>query len=191
LAGTDAGALRWYLLTLTALTAALGAVVALPFTLLRTAFNARQRRLGFEDAMEAAGMEIVTVQSAQWEMEKANAVTSAILTSHPDLDAILASNDSMALGAAAAVKAAGRGDSVEIVGFDNISAVQAMIREGRILATADQHADRLAVYGIEAALGALRGESPPEDRNTPVDLITAESLSAEEDKGDDGEGGGG
>lgn len=144
-----------------------------------TAFNAQQRRAGFEDAMKAAGAEVVSVQSAQWEMEKANTVTAALLTAHPDLSAILASNDNMALGAAAAVKAAGRDEAVQIVGFDNISAVQGMIREGRILATADQHGDQLAVYGIESALSILAGEGEPSDRKTPVDLVTRESLEAE------------
>lgn len=141
-----------------------------------TAFNAQQRRAGFEDAMKAAEAEIVSVQSAQWEMEKANTVSSGILTSHPDLAAILASNDSMALGAAAAVKASGKQDQVKIVGFDNISAVQAMIKDGRILATADQHGGKLAVFGIEAALKILSGEGQPEDKTTPVDLVTKESL---------------
>ncbi len=141
-----------------------------------TAFNAQQRRAGFEDAMVAAGAEVVTVQSAQWEMEKADSVTSAILTSHPDLDAILASNDSMALGAASAVRAANKEKQVKIVGFDNISAVQGMIRDGAILATADQHGDQLAVFGIEAALAALRGGESPADKKTPVDLVTKESL---------------
>lgn len=141
-----------------------------------TAFNAQQRRAGFEDAMNAAEVEVVTVQSAQWEMEKANSVSAAILTSHPDLAAILASNDNMALGAAAAVKAAGKDGQVKIVGFDNISAVQGMIREGKILATADQHGDRLAVFGIEAALKIISGEGEAADRKTPVDLVTKETL---------------
>jgi ribose transport system substrate-binding protein len=44
-----------------------------------------------------------------------------------------------------------------------------------VLATADQHGDQLAVYGIEAALQILRKEAPPEDRQTPVDLVTARS----------------
>ncbi len=141
-----------------------------------TAFNAQQRRAGFEEAMQVAGADVVSVQSASWEMEKANAVTAAILTSHPDLAAILASNDSMALGAAAAVKAGGKEGQVRLVGFDNISAVRDLIRDGRVLATADQHGDRLAVYGIEAALSILKGETAPEDRKTPVDLVTKAQL---------------
>ncbi len=141
-----------------------------------TAFNAQQRRAGFEEAMQSAGIAVATVQSASWEMEKANAVTAAILTSHPGLAAILASNDSMALGAAAAVKAGGKEGQVHIVGFDNITAAQDLIREGRLLATADQHGGQLAVYGIEAALAILKGEAAPEDRKTPVDLVTKAQL---------------
>ncbi len=141
-----------------------------------TAFNAQQRRAGFEEAMKAATAQVVTVQSASWEMEKANTVTAGILTAHPELVAILACNDSMALGAAAAVKAGGREGQVHLVGFDNISAVQELIREGRILATADQHGDQLAVYGIELALSILKGEAPPRDRKTPVDLVTRAQL---------------
>jgi ribose transport system substrate-binding protein len=141
-----------------------------------TAFNAQQRRAGFEEAMQTAGAAVVAVQSASWEMEKANAVTASLLTAHPGLAAILASNDSMALGAAAAVKAAGKEGQVRVVGFDNISAVQPLIREGRILATADQHGGQLAVYGIEVALSVLQGEAAPADKKTPVDLITKAQL---------------
>lgn len=136
-----------------------------------TAFNGQQRRLGFEDAMKNAGMEIVSLQSGDWEMAKANTVASALLTRYPDLDAILCANDSMALGAVAAATSAGR-DEVKIVGFDNISAVRPLLEEGRIVATADQHADQLAVYGIETALQILSGEVPPADRTTEVDVVT-------------------
>lgn len=138
-----------------------------------TAFNAQQRRLGFEDAMRAAGMRVVAVQGAQWEQDKANAVSAALLREHPDLKAILASNDSMALGAAAAVRQSARAGEVLVVGFDNIAAVRQLLDEGRILATADQHGDQLAVHGIEFALKLLRKEASPGDRQTPVDVVTA------------------
>lgn len=141
-----------------------------------TAFNARQRRLGFEDAMNAAGILVVDSQSGEWEMNVGNRVASGMLSEHGDIKAILCSNDSMALGALAAVKSAGRAGEVLIAGFDNISAIRTSIRNKDVLATADQHAEQLATYGIECALQILRGEAPPEDRKTPVDLITAETL---------------
>jgi ribose transport system substrate-binding protein len=138
-----------------------------------TAFNAQQRRLGFEDAMREAGIDVVAVQSAHWEQDQANTIAGAMLREQPELRAILASNDNMALGAAAAVRQAGRTGQVFVVGFDNIAAVRQLLEEGRVLATADQHADRLAVYGIEYALRILRGEAQPQDLQTPVDLIAA------------------
>jgi ribose transport system substrate-binding protein len=139
-------------------------------------FNGIQRKLGFEDAMKAAGAKIVSSQSGHWEMAKANQVVSAILTGHLNLKALLCANDSMALGAIAASKAAGKSDDILIVGFDNISAVQDLLKEGGILCTIDQHGDKLAVFGIEYALDMLTKEGTPADKETPVDLITAETL---------------
>lgn len=140
------------------------------------AFNAVQRKLGFEDAMKAGGMRIVSSQSGYWETEKANQVAAAVLTENPDLKAFLCANDSMALGAVAALRAAGKLDQVLVVGYDNIAAVKELLREGRVLATADQHADQLAVFGIEYALEMLKTKAAPADRETPVELVTAESL---------------
>lgn len=138
-----------------------------------TAFNSQQRRAGFEDAMNAAGMKIVSVQSGQWEMEKANTVASGLLAANPNVKALLCANDNMALGAAAAVQAAGKAGQVQIVGFDNIAAIQPLLADGRVLATADQHGDQLAVFGIEAALKLLKDQTAtPEDQQTPVDVVT-------------------
>ena len=141
-----------------------------------TAFNSQQRTAGFEAAMNDGGMNIVAQQSAQWDQTIAVTVASGILVQHPDLVAMLCANDNMALGAVAALTQAGKMDQVTVIGFDNISAVQSLIREGTVLATADQHADLLAVYGIEFALEAIQSGAELEDRNTPVDLVTADSL---------------
>jgi len=137
-----------------------------------TAFNSQQRKSGFEDAMKASGMKIVSVQSGEWEMEKASAVAAGLLTANPGLKALLCANDSMALGAAAAVQSAQKTAQVQIVGFDNISALKPLLADGRVLATADQHGDQLAVFGIEAALKALKDKTVPSDVQTPVDVVT-------------------
>lgn len=136
-----------------------------------TADNGRQRRLGFEDAVRESGLTLVSVQSGQWEMERANTIANALLTAHPNLKAILCGNDNMALGAVAAVRAAGREGRVLVAGFDNIEAVQPLIQSGAVVATADQHGDQLAVFGIEAALEAIE-TGQAEDRATPVDIVT-------------------
>ena len=101
-----------------------------------------------------------------------------MLSEHPDIRAILAANDSMALGAIAAVKSAGKSDEVMVVGFDNINAVQKLIADGKVLATADQHGDQLAVFGIETALKLLQNpDIVADDVETPVDLVTTATLA--------------
>ena len=141
------------------------------------AFNGIQRKLGFEDAAKEYKLDVVSSQSADWETAKANQVASGIITQHPEIVALMCANDSMALGAVSALRSAGNGDKVKVVGFDNISAVQQLIKEGKVLATADQHADQLAAFGIEYALDGLKNnELPTQDKETKVDLITAENL---------------
>jgi ribose transport system substrate-binding protein len=140
-----------------------------------TAFNAIERKRGFEEAMAAAGMVVAASQSGRWETAAANQVAAAMIGETPSLRALLCANDSMALGALAALKAAGRED-VLVVGFDDISAVRELVKAGRIVATADQHGDLLAVYGIEYALQALRTHASTSDRETPVDLVTGATL---------------
>ena len=133
-----------------------------------TTFNAQQRTLGFQDAMKAAGINVVSVQSGQWEIDKGNTVAAGMLRENPDLKAILAGNDSMALGVVAAVKASGRTGKVDVVGYDNIAAIKPMLKDGRVLATADQFAAKQAVFGIEIALKALAEKKKQNDMPTEV-----------------------
>ncbi len=141
-----------------------------------TAFNAQQRKAGFEDAIKQAGLVIADSQSANWETDQASKIAAAMLTAHPDIKALLCANDSMALGAVAAVKAAGKTGQVLIVGFDNIGAIQALIKSGSVLCTVDQHGDQLAAFGIDYALEMLAKKATPVDKETPVDLVTTETL---------------
>jgi ribose transport system substrate-binding protein len=141
-----------------------------------TTVNAQQRTLGFRDAMGAAGLTVASVQSGEWELQKANTVAASMLREHPDLVALLCGNDTMALGAVAAVRARGRAGQVKVVGYDNIAAVKPMLADGRMTATVDQFASRQAVFGIEVALKALaartpQGSLPPQTR-TEVALVT-------------------
>lgn len=138
------------------------------------AFNGIERTRGFEDAAREAGLIIARSQTAHWETARASRVVSALIAEEPGVKAILCGNDSMALGALAALKGAGRQGSVLVAGFDNISAVKALVTSGEIVATADQHGDQLAVFGIEYALQQLKTAGvTPADRQTPVDLVTA------------------
>ena len=144
-----------------------------------TSFNGQQRTLGLQDAMMAVGVTVVGVQSGQWEIEKGNTVAAGMMREHPDLVALLAGNDSMALGAVAAVKAAGKTGKVQVVGYDNIGAIKPMLADGRVLATADQYAAKQAVFGIELAQKALAAKTPqnqlPATVKTDVVLVTKDS----------------
>jgi len=135
------------------------------------AFNGTQRKLGFEDAANAAGLKIISSQTGKWETIEAEKVVSGMITEHPEIKGLLCANDSMAVGAVAALKAAGKLDQVLVVGYDNISAVQQLMKEGKVLCTVDQHADKIAVYGIEYALDILREKASLDDKETPVDLV--------------------
>jgi ribose transport system substrate-binding protein len=141
-----------------------------------TTFNAQQRTAGFEDAMKAVGANVVSVQSGQWEMDKANAVAAAMLREHPDIVALLCGNDNMALGAVAAIKSAGKAGKVKVVGYDNISAIKPMLADGRVLATVDQYGAKQAVFGIQTALAALKAHKAQKDLQpvveTTVTLVT-------------------
>ncbi len=144
-----------------------------------TTFNAQQRTLGYQDAMKAAGINVAGVQSGQWEIDKGNTVAAGMMRENPDLKALLAGNDSMALGAVAAVKAAGKAGKVQVVGYDNIGAIKPMLADGRVLATADQFADKQAVFGIETALKAIADKKSqadmPAEIKTDVVLVTKDS----------------
>ncbi|MGE1151662.1 sugar ABC transporter substrate-binding protein [Pseudomonas kitaguniensis] len=139
-----------------------------------TTTNAQQRTAGFKDAMDAAGMKIVSTQSGNWEIDQGQKVASAMLSEYPDLKALLAGNDNMALGAVSAVRAAGKAGKVLVVGYDNIEAIKPMLKDGRILATADQAAAQQAVFGIQNALKLVKGEKVDAKDGvieTPVELV--------------------
>lgn len=141
-----------------------------------TTTNAQQRTAGFKDAMEAAQIKIVSLQSGDWEIDKGNKVAASILSEYPDVKALLTGNDSMAVGAVSAVRAAGKAGQVKVVGYDNINAIKPMLKDGRVLATADQFAAKQAVFGIETALKIIKGEKVDSGANgvieTPVELVT-------------------
>ena len=142
------------------------------------AFNGAQRQLGFEDAMVEAKAKVVTSQPADWDTGKASSIVGAILPQYPQLKAILCANDSMALGAIGALNGANRLKQVLVVGFDNIAAVKQLIHEGKVLCTADQHGDQIAVQGIQYALDILQKKATPQDKELPVDLVNLETLSS-------------
>jgi len=145
-----------------------------------TTTNAQQRTQGFLDAMKISGAKVVSIQSGQWEMAPGNRIAAAMLTVHPDIKALLAGNDNMAMGAIAAVKAAGKTGKVLVVGYDNIKAIKPLLKNGRILATADQLASQQAILGIETVLQAISEKKSQNNLSsiikTEVALVTKQTI---------------
>ena len=138
--------------------------------------NAAQRKMGFEDAIEEAGLDLLDSRTAHWETEEANTVMTNMLTANPDVQGVMAANDSMAVGVVKALEAAGR-DDVMVVGFDNIPAVGPMLEDGRMLATVDQFGQQMAADAIDLALEVVRGGEPLEGWvRTEIELVESPAV---------------
>ncbi|MDF5919152.1 substrate-binding domain-containing protein [Pseudomonas aeruginosa] len=105
-----------------------------------TTTNAQQRTAGFKDAMDAAGMKIVSLQSATGKSRRATRWLRRCSTSIRTSRRCSPATTAWPLGAVSAVRAAGRAGQVKVVGYDNIQAIKPMLQDGRVLATADQFA---------------------------------------------------
>ncbi|MVY35819.1 substrate-binding domain-containing protein, partial [Escherichia coli] len=98
--------------------------------------NAHVRSQGYHDVIdEHSDMKMVAQQTANWSQTEAFNRMESILQANPDITGVISGNDTMALGAEAALKAAGRNDVV-VVGFDGSDYVRdSIINNGNIKAT--------------------------------------------------------
>ncbi len=140
------------------------------------ASNAAQRKQGFMNSVAKGNLKLLASMTAHWETEEANTVTTNLLTRYPDVQGIMASNDSEALGVVKALDAAGMTNKVIVVGFDNIAPAQVLIKQGKMLATIDQFGQDLAIEGIKVGLKILHGQKLSGWQKTPVRVITAADL---------------
>ena len=142
--------------------------------------TADQRRQGFLKGVEGhPGIRVVASQTADWERARAYTVAENLLQAHPELDAIFAANDEMALGALEAVAAARRLDRVRIVGFDAIPDALANIASGRLLGSVAQFPGEMGRLGVRHAVILLReGKAPPPEVLTRVEMIDRSNIAA-------------
>ena len=140
--------------------------------------TADQRRLGFLAGLEASpGVRVVASQTANWERARAYTVAENLLQAHPQLVGIFAANDEMALGALEAVAAAGRLDSMRIIGFDSVPDAITNIRSGRLLGSVAQFPGEMGRLGVRYAVALLRqGIHPPPDVLTRVEMIDRDNV---------------
>jgi ribose transport system permease protein len=142
--------------------------------------TADQRRLGFLSSIEGyPGIRVVASQTANWERALAYNVAENLLQAHPEIDAIFAANDEMALGALEAADAAQRLDTVSIVGFDAIPDALDNIRAGRLLGSVAQFPSEMGRLGVlHAAVLLKEGTPPPPEVLTKVELIDGDNLES-------------
>lgn len=138
--------------------------------------NAKERKKGFDDAVAEGGLTVLDSKTAHWETEEANTLMTNFLTQYQDIQGVMAANDFMALGVVKALDATGLSGKIKVVGFDNIPAVQPLIRDGKMLATIDQFGAQMAAMGIDYGLKELAGETHSGWVKTEIKLITASDL---------------
>jgi ribose transport system substrate-binding protein len=138
------------------------------------------RLRGFRDALgRHPGMTIVASQPANWERDQGFTVFQNMLQAHPDLDAVFACSDLMALGAVEAIAAAGRSGRIRVVGFDALDDARKAIEAGRMDASVAQSPREMGRIAVESAARLLRGESVPADQKVSIALVTKTATGAQ------------
>lgn len=141
--------------------------------------NAGIRSKGYHSVLDQIpGLKMVAQQSANWDQAEALAKTQTLLQAHPNAKGIIAGNDTMALGAYAAAKAAGRNDII-VVGFDGSPDVAKSILDKQIKATVLQPAAQIAEMAVEQADGYIKTKSTgqPEKQSIDCVLITIDNAA--------------
>lgn len=141
--------------------------------------NAHIRSAAFHEVIDAyPNMKMVAQQTAHWEQIEANSKTETILQSNPDIKGIVCGNDTMAVGAAAAVKNAGLEGKIAIIGVDGSDEAVAAIKSGAMTGTALQQAALIAEMAVEQADMYLTEGKTGKDEKQLVDciIITKENV---------------
>lgn len=95
-------------------------------------------------------IEVVDDQPADWDVTRAADLTESILNRHPDLKAIFADNDDMALAARQIVENAGLDEQVLVGGVDAMPPAVEAVRDGQLVATARNSANRIHGWAVLA-----------------------------------------
>jgi len=133
--------------------------------------SAIDREEGFVAALEGTGIEVVSSLTANYSREEGATVTEDVLQANPELNAIYAHNDEMALGAVRAVAAAGRSAEIKIYGIDATDDALAAVESGEMAATVQQQPDVQIQIALENAVKYLGGETLEPLVNIPLKLI--------------------
>ena len=140
--------------------------------------NAGVRSSAFHEVIDQYDtLECVATQTANWDQTEGYEKTETILQSNPDITGIICGNDTMAVGAAAACKAAGRTD-IKIIGVDGSDEAAALIKTGEMTGTALQQCALIAEMAVQQADDYLKNGTTGLDEKQLVDClaITADNV---------------
>ena len=140
--------------------------------------NAHIRSQGYHDVLDQiSGMEMVAQQTANWSQTEAYSVMETLLQQHPDIKGVICGNDTMALGAQAALLTAGRADVI-CVGFDGSDDAIESIMKGELKATSLQPVAEMATQAaIQADKWIKTGSTgKPEKQSIDMVLLTPENA---------------
>ena len=141
--------------------------------------NAGVRSSAFHEVIDKyKGLKMVAKQTANWEQAEAYQKTETILQSHPDIKGIVCGNDTMAMGAIAAVKNAGL-KNVAVIGVDGSDEAAAAIKAGTMTGTALQQAARIAEMSVEQADKYLKTGSTGKDEKQLIDCVAITSKNVD------------
>jgi erythritol transport system substrate-binding protein len=141
--------------------------------------NAQVRTTGFHSVIDQQhNLVRVAAQSANWSQSEAFQKTETMLQAHPNVRGIIAGNDTMALGALAAVKSEGR-KGIVITGLDGSPDAIAQIRAGAMRATSLQPAVEIARLAVDEADRFLKtgATGKPEMQIIPCILVTQSNAN--------------
>ena len=141
--------------------------------------NAAVRSQGYHDVLDAIdGLTMVAQQTANWSQTEGYDVTEQLLQSNPDVKGIIAGNDTMALGAQAAVEAAGKPEII-VVGFDGSDDAIVSINQGGLKATSLQPVAEMALQAAiqaDAYIQAGGMTDLPEKQSIDMVLLTPDNA---------------
>ncbi|MBV9489327.1 MAG: D-ribose ABC transporter substrate-binding protein [Verrucomicrobia bacterium] len=140
--------------------------------------NAGIRSKGYNDTLsQYPKLKKVAAQSANWNQTEAFQKTQTIIQQFPNLKGLISGNDTMALGAYAALKAAGKGQVI-VVGFDGSPDVAESIKAHEIRATVLQPVVRLSEMAVEQADQYLKAGKAEKEEKQTIDcvLINADNV---------------
>ena len=139
--------------------------------------NAQVRSQAYNEVLgQYPQMKQVARQSANWSQTEAFEKMETLLQAHPDITGVISGNDTMAKGAAAALKAAGK--DVVVVGLDGSPEAIESIKTGEMDATVLQPAVQVARTAVDQAQAFIRDgkTSLPEKQALDCELVTRDNA---------------